>query len=57
MNKNYISPKAEIKSFACEDVITASGVNVTPNPNPLAVLQAKNFANSDANVSWKDIVR
>ena len=51
--KNYTCPKAEIKKFVCEDVITTSGTTT----NPLAALASKSFANSDANVSWKDIVK
>ena len=50
--KIYISPKAEFKPFACEDVIASSGVV----NNPLTRLEKVNFANSQANVSWNDKV-
>lgn len=49
--KTYKSPKAEIKSFISEDVITTSSAQVN---NPLKTASAKAFLNSDANVSWKD---
>ena len=52
--KTYTSPKAEIKSFVSESVIAASGVN---NTNPLLRVQSKAFSNSEANVSWRDIVK
>ena len=50
MNKNYVSPHAEVKSFMVEDVIAASGVT----NSTLTALEKVNFANSHANVSWKD---
>ena len=54
--KKYIVPNAEVKSFVSEDVITASGVTPTPTPDPISLLKTKSFSNSEANVSWKDIV-
>lgn len=54
MNKNYICPKAEVKSFASEDVITTSG---TVSNNPLTAVATKTFNVSEANVSWKDQVK
>ena len=50
MNKNYVSPKAEVKCFMVEDVIAASGVTT----NPLIAKTSISFTNSQANVSWKD---
>ena len=50
--KTYISPKAEVKNFVSEDVITTSGTTV----NPLTALATKTFSNSQANVSWNDKV-
>ena len=47
----YTCPKAEIKKFISEDVITTSGTTVN---NPLKLASTKSFLNSDANVSWKD---
>ena len=55
--KNYTKPNAEIKNFISEDIVTTSGTTVNPTPNPLTVLASKGFSNSEANVSWKDIVR
>lgn len=52
MNKNYVSPHAEIKNFMCENVIAASGVN----NNPLKNKAMKEFSVSDADVSWKSKV-
>lgn len=50
MNKNYVSPKAEVNKFVSEDVITTSG---TTN-NPLTAVASKTFTVSEANVSWND---
>ena len=50
MNKNYESPKAEIRNFISEDVVTTSGTGGTGS---LTVITAtKTFANRDANVKW-----
>ena len=47
MKKHYISPKAEIKTFESEDIITTSGVNT------ITSLQTKAFSVSDANTTWE----
>ena len=49
MNKNYESPKAEIRKFISEDVVTTSGAGGTGS---LIVTRTKTFANRDANVKW-----
>lgn len=51
MNKKYVSPKAEIKKFMAEDVITASGTNTK-----LTAFASKTFSTSEANTSWNDRV-
>ena len=51
--KNYTCPKAEIKKFVCEDVITTSGTTT----NPLTALATKTFSNADANAKWSDQVK
>ena len=53
MNKKYVSPRAEVKNFASEDVILTSGVN---NNDKLTAMALKSFSNADANVSWKSKV-
>ena len=50
----YTCPKAEIKKFISEDVITTSGTTVN---NPLTKVASKTFNVADANVSWNDIVK
>ncbi len=49
MNKNYESPKAEIRNFISEDVVTTSGTGGTGS---LIVTATKTFANRDSNVKW-----
>lgn len=46
---NYVSPRAEVKKFIAEDVITSSGVN---DKKSLTAIAMKTYSNSDANVSW-----
>ena len=52
MNKNYVSPCAQVTNFMSENVIATSGVT----NNTLTALEKVNFANSHANVSWNDKV-
>ena len=53
MNKNYVSPKAEVKCFVTENVIAASGTGTNTR---LTAINSKTFSVGDSNVSWKDIV-
>ena len=53
MNKNYVSPKAEIKKFISEDVITTSGTGT----NKLTALATKTFNVADSDAKWGDAVK
>ena len=50
--RKYENPKAEIKNFVSENIITASGVS----NSPLVAEKSKVFAVSEANVSWNSKV-